>query len=147
MLFSLTTGPIDPPSLQKKMLSKQAGAYCSFEGWVRDHHLGRGVVSLYYEAYEGLALKEGERILKEALTRFDILEAASVHRTGPLKPGELAIWIGVTAVHRAAAFEACQFLIDTIKDQVPIWKHEFYTDGTDEWVDPTGCSCSRFHEH
>ncbi|MEX0324953.1 MAG: molybdenum cofactor biosynthesis protein MoaE [Puniceicoccaceae bacterium] len=147
MLFALTTEPIDPPALQKKMLSLQAGAFCSFEGWVRDHHLGRGVLSLEYEAYAELALKEGERILSEARSKFDILEAASVHRTGPLQPGDLAIWIGVTAVHRAAAFEACQFIIDTIKDQVPIWKHEFYTDGTDEWVDPASCSCSRLHDH
>ena len=147
MQFSLTTDRIDPQTLKTAMLSQQAGACCAFEGWVRDHHLGRGVISLEYEAYAELALKEGERIIGEALSRFDILEARAAHRLGPLQPGDLAVWIGVTAVHRASAFEACQFIIDTIKDRVPIWKHEFYTDGTDEWVDPASCSCSRLHDH
>ena len=143
MLFSLTNSFIDPRELRSTLLNRKAGGYCSFEGWVRDHHLGRDVDSLTYEAYASMAEKEGERILQEALSRFEILEARAVHRVGPLHPGDLAVWVGVTAVHRAPAFDACQHIIDAIKDQVPIWKHEFYADGTDEWVEPAHCSCSR----
>ena len=142
MRFALIRNPIDSEPLRKELLTLQAGGFCSFEGWVRDHHLGRDVTSLDYEAYEDMALKQGERILEEAIRQFDIIEARAVHRIGSLNPGDLAVWIGVSSVHRAAAFTACQYLIDTIKDSVPIWKHEFYADGSDQWVDPTDCSCS-----
>ena len=146
MRFTLTKTPINPEPLRNDVTGLNAGGYCSFEGWVRDHHLGKGVTTLDYEAYEGLALKQGESILTEALQRFDIIDARAIHRIGSLVPGDLAVWIGVSSVHRAPAFEACQYLIDAIKDSVPIWKHEVYTDGTEEWVDPTDCSCSK-HKH
>jgi molybdopterin synthase catalytic subunit len=145
MRFSLSTDSIDVPLLREELLDVEAGGFCSFEGWVRNHHLGKGVVSLDYETYGALAVKQGNAVVAEALDKFDIMDVRVVHRTGSLSPGDLAIWIGVTAAHRAAAFEACRFLIDIIKDSVPIWKHEFYKDGTDAWVDPTDCSCAQAH--
>ncbi len=123
------------------MIDVQVGAYSAFEGWVRNHHLGKGVVSLEYEAYEALAVKEGDRILREAVKRYGIQQARCVHRIGHLYPGDLAVWVGVTAVHRSAAFDACRYIIDQVKARVPIWKHEFYEDGSHEWVDPTDCRC------
>jgi molybdopterin synthase catalytic subunit len=74
---------------------------------------------------------------------FDILDASACHRTGSLSPGDLAVWIGVCSAHRAAAFEACRHLIDRIKETVPIWKFEAYSDGTSEWLDPTACGCAK----
>jgi molybdopterin synthase catalytic subunit len=89
---------------------------------------------LDYEAHPPLAEKEGERILAEARAKFPILDAACVHRTGALALGDLAVWVGVTAEHRDAAFGACRFIIDEAKARLPIWKREHYSDGTTEWV-------------
>ena len=146
MRFSLSHEPVEPERLRRELKDVSAGGYCAFEGWVRNHHLGRDVTSLTYEAYEPMALKQGDRVLEEALAKFEIIDARAVHRIGDLRPGDLAIWIGVTAAHRAEAFEACRYLIDTIKDTVPVWKHEFYADGTGEWVDPTACGCHAHRE-
>ncbi|MBC2595482.1 molybdenum cofactor biosynthesis protein MoaE [Ruficoccus amylovorans] len=137
MDFILSAVPIDVYALRHRMMAPEAGGFCSFEGWVRNHHQGRSVNALAYEAYAPLALKEGRRILREAQRRFAITSACAEHRIGHLIPGELAVWVGVSAAHRDAAFDACRFIIDAIKDTVPIWKHEFYSDGTQTWVDPT----------
>ncbi len=142
MTFVLANNPIDPAVVREEMTAVVAGGYCSFEGWVRDHQDNRPVVSLVYEAYESMALKIGDRIVAQTRAQYAILDARVVHRLGALVPGDLAVWIGVTAVHRNAAFAACRHLIDTIKAEVPIWKHEFYADGTDAWVDPTACDCA-----
>ena len=144
--FQLSNDKLDTAALREELLRLDAGGFVAFEGWVRNHHLGRDVTSLTYEAYAPLAFKEGERILEEALDKWDILDARAIHRVGPLQPGELAVWVGVCAAHRGDAFEASRWLIDAIKARVPIWKHEFYTDGTDEWVDPTACHCAK-HPH
>ena len=134
MGFQLSDGPIDTAAARAALCALHSGGYVSFEGWVRDHHEGKSVVALHYSAYAELALIEGERLINEAKTRFAIDGAACIHRVGPLKPGDLAIWIGVSAGHRVAAFDACRYLIDAIKDTVPIWKHEYYRDGTSAWV-------------
>lgn len=144
--FQLSSKHLDTLPLRAELLRHDAGGYVAFEGWVRNHHLGRDVTSLSYEAYAPLALKEGERILTEAIERGDILDARATHRIGELQPGDLAIYVGVSAAHRGDAYEASRWLIDAIKARVPIWKHEFYTDGTDEWVDPTACHCAK-HPH
>ena len=141
MRFSITENPIQPAALREALLNQSAGGFCAFEGWVRNHHEGKEVISLHYEAYMALARKQGEKVIKEALEKFDIIDAKATHRIGNLTPGDLAVWIGVSAAHRTAAFEACQFIINQIKETVPIWKHEFYVDGTDVWVDPTACKC------
>ncbi|WP_330970719.1 molybdenum cofactor biosynthesis protein MoaE, partial [Lysobacter sp. A3-1-A15] len=101
-----------------------------------DHNDGRGVQGLRYQAYAALAQAEGERILAEALERFAIVDARCVHRVGELAIGELAIWVGVSAAHRDAAFAACRFVIDEVKARVPIWKHERYADGAADWLHP-----------
>jgi molybdopterin synthase catalytic subunit len=144
--FFLSEDSIDPAALRLALPRNDAGGYCSFEGWARDHNSGKNVLELTYEAYVPLALKQGEMVMHEAFDRFEILEASASHRTGSLVPGELAVWVGVCSAHRAAAFEACRFLIDRIKETVPIWKLEAYSDGTNEWLDPTACGCAKTEE-
>lgn len=138
--FRLSETPFDTDTLRAGLLDARVGGYASFEGWVRDHNEGRAVDGLRYEAYATLAEVEGERILGEALSKFDILDAHCVHRVGDLAIGELAVWVGVTAAHRDAAFAACRFIIDEVKSRVPIWKLERYTDGDAGWLHPTGAA-------
>lgn len=134
--FALSPQPFEIAPLREQLLSAHAGAYASFEGWVRDHHGGRAVAGLRYESYAALADSEGERILSEAIERFAIVDARCVHRIGDLAIGELAVWVGVSAAHRDAAFAACRFIIDETKGRVPIWKHERYADGEADWLHP-----------
>jgi molybdopterin synthase catalytic subunit len=137
-MFSLSEESIN--GQERTMADPAAGAYVCFEGWVRNHNEGKAVTSLEYEAYEMLAQKEGNKILGEAREKFDILEAACIHRTGHLQIGEIAVWVGVTAKHREAAFEACRYVIDEVKARVPIWKKEHYSDGNSGWVRCEQCS-------
>ena len=111
-----------------------AGGFVAFEGWVRNTNEGEAVRSLEYEAYPELAEKEGRRILAEARNRFDILQANCYHRIGHLQRGEMAVWVGVSAAHRDAAFAACRFIIDEVKQRVPIWKKEHYENREARWV-------------
>jgi len=134
--FALSDRPFDVAALRAGLLDARVGAYASFEGWVRDHNAGRAVDGLRYEAYAAMAEREGEAILDEAMARFPLLDARCVHRTGDLALGELAVWVGVTAAHRDAAFAACRFIIDAVKDRVPIWKHERYAEGDAGWLHP-----------
>ena len=106
----------------------------TFEGWVRDHNEGEAVHALEYEAYPELAEKEGHRILIEARERFGVIGLAAVHRVGRLRIGELAVWVGVSAAHRGAAFDACRYVIDELKARVPIWKKEHYATGASGWI-------------
>jgi len=94
----------------------------SFEGWVRDHNEGQDVTRLEYEAFQALAVKEGDRILTEALRRFPIKHALCIHRLGSLDLTDMAVWVGVSAAHRGEAFDACRFVIDEVKHRVPIWR-------------------------
>lgn len=134
--FALSEVSFEIAPLREALLSAHAGAYVSFEGWVRDHHDGRAVIGLRYESYAALAQSEGEKIMAEAIERFAIVDARCVHRVGDLAIGELAVWVGVSAAHRDAAFEACRFIIDETKGRVPIWKHERYLDGDADWLHP-----------
>ena len=145
-MFEITDQPIDPRTLCDAVRDPSAGGFASFEGWVRNHHQGRDVASLEYEAYPELAVKEGTRILKQIASEHDIISARCVHRTGHLQVGELAICIAVSAAHRDAAFDACRAIIDTIKSTVPIWKKEHYTDGNAEWVKCHSCA-EHTHAH
>ncbi|ALN90685.1 MULTISPECIES: molybdenum cofactor biosynthesis protein MoaE [Lysobacter] len=135
--FALSEVPFEIAPLRERLLSAHAGAYASFEGWVRDHHGGRAVAGLRYESYAALAQSEGDKIMAEAIERFAIVDACCVHRVGDLAIGELAVWVGVSAAHRDAAFAACRFIIDETKGRVPIWKHERYADGDADWLHPT----------
>ena len=130
----------DPAACRRALAAEAAGAFVAFEGWVRDHNGGRAVTALEYEAYATLATSEGEAILAEAADRFEVEAVHAVHRTGRLAIGDLAVWVGVSAAHRGAAFHACRYVIDEVKARVPIWKREHYADGTVEWVDPTASS-------
>lgn len=134
--FALSETPFDVATLRAQLLDARVGGYASFEGWVRDHNDGRAVTGLRYEAYVAMAQAEGERVIEQACERFAILDARCVHRTGDLAIGELAVWVGVSAAHRDAAFAACRWIIDTVKERVPIWKHERYAEGDADWLHP-----------
>lgn len=132
--FLMADAPVDLNALRDGLHLAAAGGFCTFEGWVRNSNEGRAVDGLEYEAYAALAVKEGERIIEEALVRFEISHAVAMHRTGTLRIGDVAVWIGVSAPHRDAAFRACRYIIDEIKHRVPVWKKEHYLDGDAEWV-------------
>jgi adenylyltransferase/sulfurtransferase len=132
--FAFSPGPIDASALAGPLARTDAGGFASFEGRVRDRHEGRAVTALDYEAYEPLAVAEGARIVAEALRRHGALQARCVHRLGRLAVGEVAVWVGACAPHRAEAFAACREIIDAVKHRLPIWKKEHYADGDSGWV-------------
>lgn len=134
MSFQLSAAPIEGAHLKSSLVETRAGACVVFEGWVRDHNEGQPVQSLEYEAYPELAEKEGARILEEARAKFSIVSARGIHRVGHLQLGDMAVWVGVTAEHRDAAFSACRFIIDELKARVPIWKKEHYVNGASQWI-------------
>ncbi len=134
--FRIAEAPFGVEALHAALASNQAGACATFEGRVRDHHDGRAVAGLRYEAYVALAEIEGTRIVQAAIARHGCIAAYCVHRTGDLAVGELAAWVGVSAAHRGAAFDACREIIDEVKARVPIWKHERYADGAAAWRHP-----------
>jgi molybdopterin synthase catalytic subunit len=147
MRFRFADSPIDTSAARLELLDPSAGGYASFEGWVRDHNEGLAVSRLEYEAFEALAIKEGERVLAEALERFPIKRAACVHRIGDLAIGELAVWVGVSSAHRGEAFDACRYVIDEIKHRLPIWKKEHYANGDSGWVNCERCGAAPRHGH
>ena len=134
--FTLSQAPIDSASLARKLADARAGACVTFEGWVRDHNGGQAVRRLDYQAYAPLAQSEGERIVCEAVQRFGLIAAECVHRVGALAIGDLAVWVGASSAHRDAAFAACRFIIDEVKQRVPIWKNEHYASGESGWLHP-----------
>ncbi len=134
--FLLSNAPIDIGAERSTLDHVAAGACVGFEGWVRNHNEGRAVLQLGYQAYAPLAESEGEAILAEAITRFSLREARCIHRVGLLAIGDLAVWVGVSADHRDAAFKACRWIIDEVKLRVPIWKNEHYADGESGWLHP-----------
>jgi molybdopterin synthase catalytic subunit len=134
--FEITSTAIDVGALRARLSSPAAGAVVCFEGTVRNEHEGRAVSALGYQAYTELAEREGAAIVAQACERHPITHALAAHRIGALEIGETSVWVGVSAPHRAAAFDACRFLIDEIKSRVPIWKQERYADGASEWLHP-----------
>ncbi len=133
-MLKISSQPIDAAALKNELCDRRAGACVTFEGWVRGRNDGRPVLALDYEAYLPLAEKEGARILEEARAKFHLIAALAAHRIGALGLGDLAVWVGVTAEHRGAAFDACRYIIDEAKARLPIWKREHYADGTREWI-------------
>jgi molybdopterin synthase catalytic subunit len=133
-LARLTSRAIDAAEVARAVESPSAGAVLTFAGAVRDHHLGHAVTGIEYHAYEALALKEMARIEEEVVRRWPGARVTIVHRTGPLKVGEVSVLIAVSSPHRAEGFEALRFAIDTLKETVPIWKKEIYTDGH-AWIE------------
>lgn len=133
-MFAITSKPIDGGALRETLITRHAGALVTFEGWVRASNNKRTVLRLDYETHDELAAAEAAQILAEAQDKFSILAACCHHRVGTLEVGDMAVWIGVTSAHRAQAFAACRYIIDEIKHRLPIWKKEYYTDGTSQWA-------------
>jgi len=138
-MFFLTQNDLLEFIKKNRLEDPEVGGAVSFEGRVRNFNVGKKVRLLEYQAYEKMAIKEGEKILKEAKEKFPIKEAICVHRHGKLQIGELAVWILVTARHRKEAFRACEYIIDTVKSRVPLWKKEVYEDSSSSWVGCIGC--------
>jgi molybdopterin synthase catalytic subunit/molybdopterin converting factor small subunit len=131
---AIVSGKIDTASLLKSIKQPEDGAAVVFEGIVRDNTRGRRTVYLNYEAYEEMALKQMEALAERALVDFKIRDVAIVHRLGRLDIGETSVLIVVVSAHRAPAFDACRWLIDSLKRSVPIWKKEYFEDGA-VWAD------------
>jgi molybdopterin synthase catalytic subunit len=131
---SIIRDAIDPQTTIARLKRGEDGAALVFEGVVRSQTRGRKTLYLDYEAYEKMALEQLESLADQALQRFQIRDVAIVHRLGRLEIGESSVLIAVVSAHRAAAFEACRWLIDTLKQKVPIWKKEYFEDGA-VWAD------------
>ena len=136
--FTISSEPIVATELIMRLQHPDCGAIATFSGTVREHNDGRTVIQLHYQSYKTLAVKEGNKILGETKEQFNIVNALCVHRVGDLSIGETAVWIGVNAEHRDAAFNACRYIIDAIKTRVPIWKKEIYVDGDSGWLEGAG---------
>lgn len=135
--FELTTEPINLNAVARRVVPPECGATVTLDGYVREWTRGRRTLYLIYEAYPPMALSEMQRLGREAHTRFEIAHIGIVHRTGRLEIGETSVVISVSAPHRRAAFEACEWAIRELKRTVPIWKKEFYEDG-EVWVEGEG---------
>jgi molybdopterin synthase catalytic subunit len=129
---------VDVAALEAAVADPMAGAICTFVGTTRENNVGRKVLRLEYEAYEAMALSEIRKLAIEATQRWDITRIAITHRIGVVEIGETSVAIAVSAPHRAEAFEACRFAIDTLKEIVPIWKKEHF-EGGEVWI---GCQTS-----
>ena len=127
---ALTREPIDAERLIAAAKSREDGAVVVFDGIVRNNSRGRQTLYLDYEAHDQLAVKQMKALVEEALERFGIRDAFIVHRLGRLQVGDTSVLIVVAAAHRGPAFDACRWLIDTLKKTVPIWKKETFVDGT-----------------
>jgi molybdopterin converting factor subunit 1 len=131
---SIVRGPIETRGVLDRIKHGEDGAAVVFEGVVRNQTRGRRTLYLDYEAYEEMALQQMEGLAAQALKQFQVRDVALVHRLGRLEIGETSVLIVVASAHRAAAFEACRWLIDTLKRTVPIWKKEYFEDGA-VWAD------------
>ena len=125
---------IDADALVTQLKHGEDGAVVVFDGIVRNHTRGRRTLYLDYEAYEAMALDQMRALAQDAKQRFGVREIGLIHRLGRLQIGETSVWIGVASAHRAQAFDACRWIIDTLKKTVPIWKKEYFQDGA-VWAD------------
>jgi MoaE-MoaD fusion protein len=131
---SIVRGAIDTQQVLANLKRSEDGAAVLFEGVVRNQTRGRRTLYLDYEAYEEMALRQMEALAEQSLKQFAIRDVALVHRLGRLEIGETSVLVAVASAHRAAAFDACRWLIDTLKRTVPIWKKEYFEDGA-VWAD------------
>ena len=139
--FELTTEPIDVGAVARRVVLPECGATVTLDGYAREWTRGRRTLYLVYEAYAPMATNELRRLSREAHERFDIAHIGIVHRTGRLEIGETSVVIAVSAAHRRAAFEACEWAIRELKRTVPIWKKEVFEDG-EVWVENEGSASS-----
>ena len=146
MKFSVSDTPIDVAAARQAVTDNHCGALVVFEGWIRDHNEGQEVERLEYEVYRPVAIKEGAKIIDEALDRFEVTHAMCIHREGLLELGDCAVIVCVSSAHRGAAFDACRYIIDQTKTRLPIWKKEHYVTGVSEWVNCEQCAAAG-HSH
>ena len=132
-LVEVSDAPLDAATIERLVSDDRAGAVVSFSGNVRDHDHGRTVATLTYEAHPSAAAVLTE-VAQEIDTRFDLVALAVAHRVGPLAIGDAALVAVVASAHRDEAFRACAALVDLTKERLPVWKHQVFADGTDEWV-------------
>jgi molybdopterin synthase catalytic subunit len=135
-MIKITTSPIDVRDVIVSVVTPESGGINLFLGTTRNHSSGKAVTMLEYEAYEPMALKMMNAIADDARQAWEIQNVAVVHRVGRVPVGETSVAIAVSAAHRDEAFRACRFLIDELKRVVPIWKREYFSDGTIEWSQP-----------
>lgn len=129
--------PIDVAAAAAALGAPGAGAVVTFVGTVRDQNRGRAVTAMEYEAYPEMAQPLLAELAAGAATRFHLEGVVLIHRLGRLAVGEAAVFIGVASAHRAEAFDAARYLIDTLKERIPIWKKEYYADGS-AWIEEEG---------
>ena len=129
MQIELTHEAIDTRTITDALKAGEDGAVTIFDGIVRNNTKGRKTLYLDYTAYDAMALQQMQALAAEAIAKFGVRDVAMVHRLGRLEVGETSILIAVAAAHRGVTFEACRWLIDTLKQQVPIWKKEVFVDG------------------
>ncbi len=133
MRVEIIEGPIDVHGLIEGLRNEECGSILTFQGTVRKHSDDIEVSSLFYEAYRELAIAEIQKLLNEAVERYGILDAAVIHRIGNVKLGEDSVVVSVCSRHRAESFEACRFIIDSIKTRIPIWKKDIMPGGGQKW--------------
>ncbi len=139
-MIQLTDHPIDYTALTEAVRSPQAGAVVLFLGTVREMTAGRQTLALDYEAFPQMAEAKLRELEAEARAKWPVVEAGIVHRLGHLELGDVSVAVAVSTPHRGQAFEAGQHLIDRLKEVVPIWKKENWSDGSTEWVHPCPAS-------
>lgn len=135
-MFRVTTEPLDVQQINHLVKRPTDGAVVTFDGIVRNNFDGRQVRHLEYEAYASMAEKKMAEIAEEVRDKFAVGDVAMVHRVGRLEIGDSSILIAVAAPHRQPAFEACAYAMDRVKQEVPVWKKEFFVDGESHWVQP-----------
>ena len=133
-MILLTKDPIDVQAVIDTVSTEASGAVDLFLGTTRNHSDGKGVISLSYEAYPEMAEKEIAKIVQEVHYHWPAHKVSVVHRLGDVPPGEASVAIAVSCSHRKEAFEACKYIIDKLKEHVPIWKREHFDDGTSVWT-------------
>lgn len=131
--IQILTTPLNIQTAIDRVMSPESGGIDVFIGTVRNATKGKRVIRLEFEAYEPMAIAEMEKIAKQAFEKWPVQKAVILHRTGVLEVGEIPVIIAISAAHRAAAFDACRYIIDTLKQSVPIWKKEIFEDG-EVWV-------------
>jgi molybdopterin synthase catalytic subunit len=148
---ALTYGVIDKETIIAAVREDEDGALVIFDGVVRNNSRGRQTLYLDYEAYDQMAFQQMKELVRQALGQFDVRHVSLVHRLGRIEVGESSVLFVVASAHRAAAFDACRWLIDTLKKTVPIWKKEFFVDGAvwspgEPFPDPLTLDSSRVPE-
>jgi molybdopterin synthase catalytic subunit len=132
-LIAIRDTELSVDEVREAIADPAAGGEVLFIGTVRDNDADRGVTALSYTAHPSAAA-EIRRVAEDIVAKYDVIAIAAVHRVGDLAVGDLAVVVGVSCAHRAEAFNACHAMIDELKASVPIWKHQRFTDGSDEWV-------------